>query len=99
MSRLNPDQVRTILLSCDSGAAVARQLGLHKETVYQVRRGLHYTQLFPELPRSSAASCTQCCHWCDQGDHGHCGLGFPDALSVGARYAQICSAFSPGDSQ
>lgn len=93
MSRLSPDQVRTILLSCDSGTQLAKRLGLHKETIYQVRRGLHYGHLFPELPRSSAASCTQCCHWSDR---GHCGLGFPDALSAGARYAQICSAFTPG---
>ena len=78
-------------------AAVAQSLGLSRHTVREVRYGLQWAEVLPELPRldpaTRGATCYQCCHWEASDDRGACGLGLPEAATDGHQYARGCGAY------
>lgn len=90
MSKLSPDAVRDILTSLESGAKLAVKHRCSRQAITAVRRGQIYPDLFPDLPRCAGTTCTRCVHWM-AGDA--CGLGFPEPLHEGPRFAMYCSAF------
>lgn len=61
--------VRSILSRSplETHAAIAEQLGCHRETVRLVRFGRRWADVAPELerldPAASGANCYLCCHW------------------------------------
>jgi predicted Zn finger-like uncharacterized protein len=96
---LSEDQVRRSLESPASHRALAEDLAaelgdpsraaaLTRQIGY-ARSGANFGHLFPELRPWVAASCEQCRHWCGE----RCGVGFPDPLHEGARFAADCAAF------
>lgn len=68
---------------------LSRQIG-------DARSGRNYGHLFPELRPWIPASCHQCRHW-ELGDEradDRCGMGFPDPIHEGPRFAADCVLFA-----
>lgn len=102
---LNPDQVRQILLTYHlTNADMARELGCcSREAVRQIRQGLRYCDVAPEIPRwprqrhrapTTEHDCRLCQHW-----RGGCDLDFPDPREEGMGFAAECCCYSPERSQ
>lgn len=93
--------VRSILSRSplETHAAIAEQLGCHRETVRLVRFGRRWADVAPELerldPAASGANCYLCCHWRQGGgdNPGACTLGIPEAATDGQLYARGCGAY------
>ncbi len=103
---LTPDQVRQVLLTFElSNTAMAKALGnCSREAVRQVRQGISFRDVHPEIPRWSRQrriaptaehSCERCRHWRGDG----CDLDFPDPREVGLGFAIECCCYSPERSQ
>ena len=98
--RFSEADVRLILQSPDRTLnSLAAELGCSRETVRQVRRGLSYIDVHPELPRqgarpapppAGAPSCLRCNHW----QNDDCGIGFPDPLEEGPGFAADCDLYA-----
>jgi hypothetical protein len=87
---------------------LAIQLGINRTLVRQIRYGLAYTDVLPDLmrlePDQPRQRCDICVHWTaerqrvfsnDGRDHrrlGHCSLGIPEAENM--RYGRGCGAFA-----
>lgn len=102
----SPDQVRQVLLSFElSNTAMAKALGnCSREAVRQVRQGISYRNVCPEIPRwhrrrylapTAEHDCARCQHW--RGDA--CDLDFPDPREEGPGFAAECCCYSPERSQ
>ena len=86
-----------------SHAAVGQRVGLHRDTVRQVRYGIINADVATHLPRleqgTFAQVCTTCVHFTrypprsrTQGDRvGECDMGFAEAADL--NYARGCGAF------
>ena len=84
------------------------QLGISRDLVRQIRYGMAYTDVLPDLmrlePDQPRRRCDQCVHWTaerlrmrneNQEDIrrlGHCSLGIPEADNL--RYGRGCGAFA-----
>lgn len=89
-SQLPPEQVRQILLSTASDSALARRFKRSHTSIANLRTGRTYADLWPEIPRRPPSrSCRDCQHW--RGNR--CGLGFPDPIEEGLRFAADCESF------
>lgn len=96
---LTPDEVRFALVNLDlNNRQVADQLGCSRETVRQLRCGLLYVKVHPELPRpkspkpkaqATGPSCDRCASWKDD----RCGFGFPDPVQEGLTFAADCGLY------
>jgi len=102
----SPDQVRQILTTFDlDNTAMAKQLsGCSREAVRQVRQGISYRNVCPEIPRWSRQrraaptaehSCERCQHWREAA----CDLEFPDPAEEGLGFAAECCCYSPERNQ
>jgi hypothetical protein len=88
--RLDESTIRRILTSEESHGVLARELGVNRTTISQVRLGRIHSKIAPDLPRwRPALSCSMCIHW-----HDACTLDFPDPAIEGLRFARDCSSFS-----
>lgn len=92
--RLTTDQVRLILTRLDiSTREFGRLLNNKRQTISNVRRGLRYANVLPELPRVQAVDrsrvCTKCRHWSGE----WCGLGWPDPVEDGLTAALFCDDY------
>jgi len=83
------------------------QLGINRTLVRQIRYGLAYTDVLPDLmrlePDQPRRRCDQCVQWepeftrsrgedgSDIRQLGHCSLGIPEAENM--RYGRGCGAF------
>ncbi len=88
--------VTYILLSQESDSALGRELNVSKQCINQVRKGLTYKNLAPDLPRRSSeprVPCTSCAYWGASG----CGLEVPEALTD-PFFARECSYFNSTES-
>lgn len=89
---LSDDTIRLILTSTASHGVLARQLGIHRSAVSQIRLGRLHPHVAPELPRWAAnLSCGQCLHW--EAARSACGLDFPDPVIEGHHFARDCACF------
>lgn len=92
--RLTDDEVRMILERRNiSARRLANDLGRSAEAICQVRAGISYRNVLPEIPRwgarkSMRASCHACVHW-----RSRCVMGFPDPEEEGPGFAADCSLF------
>lgn len=101
--RLTPDQIRLALTRADLNNKQASQLlNCSAETVRQIRCGMIYGSIFPNLirpkaiaqkPASDGPNCLDCQQWSD----GRCSFGFPDPQLEGLTFAADCSTFTPRD--
>jgi hypothetical protein len=98
---LNADQVREALVNRElNNVEMAQKLECSAESVRQIRAGLVYRTLHPELLRYKAKadvpppvvdgpSCLDCSSW-----HGtRCGFDFPDPLLEGPGFAADCDLY------
>ena len=87
-----------------SHAALARQVGLNRESVRQIRIGKLYRTILPDLPRQERNVRTHRCWQCglattnqrprggtDREDRQWCSLGFPEGMDP--LYAAECPSF------
>jgi hypothetical protein len=103
---LTDEQVRQALIRRDlNNAEAARVIGCSAESVRQIRAGLVYRQVHPELLRPNAAadappptvsgpSCHECVNWTG----ARCGFGFPDPLLEGLGFASDCDLYEVSQS-
>lgn len=88
-------QVAEILTDPDTHAAVARRLGVNRQTVLDIRRGRTHKAVRPDLPRWGATgqrTCRRCIHW----DEDRCGFAFPEPMGIdgpGLAFALECICF------
>ena len=93
--KLTPEAVATIRAGTESNAVTARQFGVSKQTISQIRQGITHKLPGAEIiDRSqSGAYCYRCVHWSAAGD-GSCSLGIPEAALEGQLAARGCGAFT-----
>lgn len=95
-------QVREILLSRLTDAAMAGVMGCSRQAIRAIRTGKNYSHLFPDIERriSRQVLCDKCVFY----QKGSCDLGIPESgtghhLSgyhqqhIGKNYAKQCSTF------
>lgn len=88
-----------------SHGEVGKRVGLHRDTVRQVRYGIINATLAPHLPRMEPGTLTRCCTHCVHftrpavrshqpgAQVGTCDMGFSEAENLA--YARGCGAFWP----
>ena len=88
---LGPDQIRRILTSRGTMAAIAQEVGTSRQVVASVLRGDSRRNICPEIPRpldrARPENQGECVHW-----RGHCGLELPDAIEEGREFCRFCGA-------
>jgi transposase-like protein len=88
--KLTREQVKRALTDRQiSDVKLARELGVSRQAISQVRRGISWARAFPKLKRRPWKDCSECRHWCG----GSCGLGFPDPLEEGTSFAGDCDLY------
>lgn len=89
---LNDDTIAHILTSKASHGVLAKQLGVHRSTISQIRLGQLYRHTCPDLARwQPNVNCGMCLHW--DATLSACTLGFPDPAVEGVHFARECSCF------
>lgn len=98
---LSDEQVRQALTRTDlNNSEAARQIGCSAESVRQIRAGMVYRMVHPNLHRPNAKaeqampaidgpSCLECSSWAGI----RCGFGFPDPLIEGLGFAADCDVY------
>lgn len=87
---LTEDQIRLILTRLDiSTREFGRLLNNKRQTISNVRRGLRYANVLPEIPRIRVRGCYHCTQWAGM----KCALGFPDPVIDGPGFATDCDQF------
>lgn len=95
------DLVRNILSRSplETHAEIARRFQCNRETVRDVRFGLQWADILPDLPRldpaTSGATCYLCRQWQQAKGGNSCSLGIPEAAIDGPLYARGCGAYLP----
>lgn len=99
--RLGEDEVRLVLTRLDLNNREASELlGCSSEMVRQIRTGLLYRNVLPQLIRPkegrpqltlAGPRCDQCEHWTGE----RCSWGFPDPLLEGWGFAVDCELYAP----
>jgi hypothetical protein len=104
--KLTEEQVRQALLRTDlNNVEAGRVIGCSAESVRQIRAGLVYRMVYPELRRPGAPadappptvegpSCYECGNWAG----ARCGFGFPDPLLEGPGFAADCDLYEVSQS-
>jgi transposase-like protein len=88
--KLTVEQVRRALTDQQiSDVKLSRELGVSRQAISQIRRGISWASAFPELPRRPWSDCSQCRHWSGT----ECGIGFPDPLEEGTSFAGDCDLY------
>ena len=96
-----------------TSAALAEQVGRSREFVRQVRLGLRYRSILPDLERITPEAMARTCVDCKLFEHrphrlqsangsgshvcGHCTIGIPEAENI--HYARGCGAFQAAGDQ
>ena len=103
---LTDEQVRQALIRHDlNNAEAGRVIGCSAESVRQIRAGMVYRMVHPELLRPTAPadaplptvngpSCHECANWTG----ARCGFGFPDPLLEGLGFACDCDLYEVSQS-
>jgi len=103
---LTDEQVRQVLIRRDlNNSEAGRLIGCLAETARQIRAGMIYRMVHPELlrPKSPAdappptvdgPSCHECSNWTG----AQCGFGFPDPLVEGLTFAADCDLYEVSQS-
>jgi len=98
---LSEEQVRQILTQDElNNVEISQLVGCSRETVRQIRAGLIYRVVHPELLRPGAnrdmppliidgLNCYDCVNWAGS----RCNFGFPDPLIEGLTFAADCDLY------
>ena len=98
---LTDEQVRQVLIRTDvDNTEASRWLGCSPELVRQIRAGMLYRTVHPQLVRPNARadappptvdgpSCHECSNWAGV----RCGFGFPDPQLEGLGFAADCDLY------
>ena len=93
-NKLSDEAVRIILESEEIDSVMARRYGTSRQTVSNIRRGVSYKSIAPEIerrnPNSRVYQCSTCRHW-DVRRH-ECDLGFPEPKK-NLWFASECSLY------
>jgi hypothetical protein len=104
-NKLNPDQVRDVLLSIgvETVAQTAQRLGRTRQAIINIQHGNAFASLYPELPRRQRRysprpgepSCKRCQHWIQEPKPSQppCDLGLPDVIEIGTGFAAECNLY------
>lgn len=97
VGRRTPNEVREILASRETITALALRYGCTKQAISLIRTGKSYANLWPEIPRRSAATpgilnCLNCTHW--RGGAKPCAEGVPDANERDPGFASYCEFYA-----
>ncbi len=88
--KLDLDQVRRALTDRQSSdVQLAAELGVSRQAINQIRRGVSWASAFPKLPRRPWLDCQDCRHW----SNGECAIGFPDPVEEGTSFACDCDLY------
>jgi hypothetical protein len=105
-AKLTIEAIEEILTSPLSAAKLAKRFGVSRQSVTQVRNGVTYRHVLPDLPRHlDKRSCTRCQFGVLQhvsrkpGDRHYldawrCSLGFPDIIEHGPQFARECAVWT-----
>lgn len=91
------EDIREILVSPETSAALARKYKKSETSIGKIRRGELFADILPEIPRrksrkSSRASCYKCLHCVEKA----CKLGWPDLAEDGPLVAaKYCNDYDP----
>lgn len=91
LRKLTLDQVYRVLTERHTpNKAMAAKLGVSHQCIQLIRCGATWCDAFPDLPRfTGRRSCLKCKNW----DENECGMGFPDPLEEGPRFANDCDFY------
>jgi DNA-binding XRE family transcriptional regulator len=90
---LDEPTIRRILTSEASHGVLARELGVNRTTISQIRLGKIHANVATDLPRwRPSLSCSMCIHW--DTTNKACSLDLPDPAIEGLRFARDCACFS-----
>lgn len=78
--------VHEIFFSNELHTVIASKYKTNRQTVSLIKCGKSYVHW---LPKNRDDRCTDCKHW----NENRCGLGFPDPIEEGPRFAVHCAAF------
>ena len=103
---LTDEQVRQALVRRDlNNSQAGRLIGRSAETARQIRAGLIYRMVHPELLRPNAPADAPppivsgpSCHECGNWTGASCGFGFPDPLLEGLGFAADCDLYEVSQS-
>ena len=92
LRKISEAQVVMILESDAPHAHLAREIGVSPESIRDVRKGVRYRDVRPDLPRmQNHTGPRRFCRDCIQFLNGRCSMGFPEAKRN--TYAQICAVY------
>ena len=88
--RLTPADIIYILQSTTPNQALAKELGVTRQAISNIRNGKAWANVAPQIPRipirerqtvrpdylKKTRHCTNCTEW----RHGECSFGFPEAI-------------------
>lgn len=99
--RLTTAQIRLVLTRRDlNNRQVGELIGCSYECVRQIRAGIIYGHVLPDLIRPNAkdqrlAADGPSCLKCAEFPNGECSYGFPDPLEEGLTFAADCELYAP----
>jgi len=88
--RFSDQEIVEILFSDESDGEIAKWAGISRSGVAQIRTGLTYAHVRPDIPRRTNKTCLKCLHWHNRA----CSLDFPDPKEEGPRFASLCSSYT-----
>jgi hypothetical protein len=91
---LKPEQVAQVLAASRtiSNVELAKQFGVSRETIRQLRTGRTWKNVDPDQERLRAGRlCYDCTFYVNERG---CGMGFPDFDVAGPRFANDCEAYA-----
>lgn len=94
------EQVRIVLTDARPAMEMARDLGINKDSIGRIRRGVTYADVHPEIPRwvdrmpivVLADTCGSCVHFDAEGWRP-CDIGMPEARS--GHRSPACGSYLP----
>lgn len=92
-SKLTKEQVLEIL-QAPAGtnmAALGRRLGVHRDTIRQIRNGKLHSHLLPEIDRLDTGRTCGSCGFHSQ--ESGCLMSFPEYVEIGTRFASECVTY------
>jgi hypothetical protein len=103
--KLTPAEIKRVLTQLDlNNKQLAAELGCSCETIRQVRAGMLYASIHPELLRPKAKrpapppvdgpTCLGCVHW----KGSRCSFDFPDPVMEGITFAADCDLYEMSQS-
>jgi len=89
VGKFNDEQIKEILISPETDAAIAKRMDVSRASIGQIRTGKSYKNVHPEIQRRLGRSCFKCKNW----KNNACMFEFPDPIEEGPQAANYCSMY------